>query len=198
MDSELKKQLDYQAGDMVKMSDELFERFIGSMTGFTLKNKEVLIPYGKLDTNLYVQKTGILRACYFDEGNEKTYGFSNPGTIVISFHSHFVRRPSIFQIESCGESEMLKMTKRELDELLLESHEFARWMLAVHFGQLYINEFKHAQITGQAKERYLFLLENRPEIIERVPVKTLASYLGVTPNYLSRLKSEAQQQQKKK
>jgi CRP-like cAMP-binding protein len=170
------------------MSDELFERFIGSMTEIRLKNKEVLIPYGKVDSSLYVQKDGLLRACYLDGENEKTYGFSDPGTVAISYHAHFMNRPSVFQIESCGETTVLKMTKKQVEELSDSSHEFTKWLLATRTGQLYNNEFKFAAITGTAKDRYRFLVQNRPEILARVPAQTIASYLGVDPTYLSYLK----------
>ena len=187
MDSGLKKLLYEQTGG-VMMSDGLFERFVGAMDEMHLKNKEVLIPYGRLDTNLYVQKNGLLRACYLDRDNEKTYGFSDPGTVVVSYHSHFIRKPSIFQVESCGETDVLKMSKKVQDELLSGSHEFALWLLAIRTAQLYFNEFKLTMITGTARERYLTLVEKRPEILDRVPLKTVASYLGVAPNYLSSLK----------
>lgn len=172
----------------VGMSDELFERFVGYMTEIRLKNKEVLIPYGEIDTDLYVQKDGLLRACYMDGENEKTYGFSDAGTVVISYSSHFMHQPSVFQIESCGETRVLKMSKKDLDDMVDKSLEFAKWMLSTQMGQLHTNELKLTVVTGSAKERYRFMIHNRPEILARVPVKTIASYLGVAPNYLSYLK----------
>lgn len=184
---ELKKLLQDEAGGL-GMSDGLFERFIGTMTEFRLKNKEMLIPYGKLDTNVYVQKSGIMRALYFDGENEKTYGFSLPGTVTLSYHSHFMRQPSFFQFESCGESDMMKMSKKDFDTLLAEEHEFALWVVAIQSAQLYLNEFKHSAIIGSARERDLLMIKKRPEILARVPLKIIASYLGVTPTYLSYLR----------
>ncbi len=179
-----------------EMSDELFERFIGCMEEVNLKNKEVLIPYGKLDTNVYIHKSGILRACYFDGENEKTYGFATPGTVTISWHSYFMRRPASFQIEACCETEVLKMPQRKLDELVKSSHEFAQWLLAIQQAQLYSNEFKHVAISGQAKERFLSLIKNRPEIMAKVPSQVIASYLGITPTYLCRLKKSFKEKTK--
>ncbi len=189
------KQLLYEES-RYKMSDELFERFIGATTEVDLKNREVLIPYGKLDTNLYVQKSGILRACWFDGENEKTDGFALPGSIVMSYHSHFMRLPAFFQVESCGESSVLKLSKQQLDSLVDSSNEFAKWFIAVQSAQLYLYEFKHSAITGNVKERYQALVKNRPEILNRVPVKIVASYLGITPNYLSHLKNAAKTEEK--
>lgn len=171
-----------------KMPDDLMDRFLATATEVRLKNREALIAYGKLDTNLYVQKSGAVRVCYFDGEKEKTFGFSAPGTVIISYHSHVMRQPSFFQFESCGESVVLKIAKEEVDRMVVDSHEFAQWMLAMSLTQLYTNEFHHSVINGLAKERYLALVKNRPELIAHVPLKIIASYLGVTPNYLSRLK----------
>ncbi len=174
------------------MPDRVFERFAGAMTEVRLKNKEVLIPYGKLDTNVYVHRSGIIRGWSFDGEKEKTQGFSNPGTVLISYHSYFMREPSFFQFESCGESTAMRIPKREFDDLVETSHEFAKWMMVVHSKKMYYNEFKQATINGTAKERYISLLKNRPEIATNVALKDIASYLGVTPTYLCRLKKNLQ------
>lgn len=186
MDNELKQLLYDEC--LYKMPDELYGRFIEAMTDVRLKNREVLIPYGKLDTNVYVLKSGIMRLCYFDGEKEKTYGFAIPGSMMISYHSFYMRQPAHFQLESCGNSLVGKISMVKLYEMIEHSHEFAQWMLSMSIGQLYFNEFKSAVINGPAKERYISLVKNRPEIISRVPLKIIASYLGVTPNYLSRLK----------
>jgi CRP-like cAMP-binding protein len=185
---ELKQLLFEQTGGKMMMSNELFDRFLGSMTEISLKNREILIPYGKRDHSLYVQRNGILRACYFNGENEKTYGFTNPGTVTFSYHSLFINKPSAFQFESCGETDMLRLSKKDMDHLLDSSWEFTRWLLTIHEAQCYFNEFKHVIINGTAKERYLSLIEKRPDILARVPLKIIASYLGVTPVHLSRLK----------
>jgi CRP-like cAMP-binding protein len=187
MDDNLKKLLENEAGG-VKLSDELFERIVGTTTEIDLKDKEVLIPYGKVDPNLYVQKDGMLRAFYLDNGTEKTYGFSSPGTIVISYHSMFSREPSVFQIESCGETTLLKMTKKQVDELLDSSLEFAKWLLMTQLHQLYDNEWKTTAVIGSAKDRYLWIFKNRPEYIKRVSSRVMASYLGIAQEHLYRLK----------
>jgi hypothetical protein len=189
MDNELKMLLCEQSGGIM-MSDELFKRFMGAMTEIHLKDREILIPYGKHDTNLYVQRNGVLRACYFDGEKEKTYGFSGQGSIPLSYHAYYAGQGSVFQIESCGETDVLRMPQKDMDKLLDDSHEFARWMGAVHATQCYYNEYKYVYITGSVKERYLSLIKKRPEILARVPLKIIASYLGVEPNYLSYLKNQ--------
>lgn len=186
------KQLLYDEGQY-KMADELLDDFLDAMTEeIHLKNNEPLIPYGKFDNNVYVLSSGIVRVCYFDGDKEKTFGFASPGTIIISYHSFFMRQPSFFQFESCGESVVMKVSKKDFDALIDRSHDFTKWILSLSSGQLYINEYKYSVINGLAKERFVALMKNRPEIMARVPLKTIASYLGVTPAYLSRLKKTFQ------
>lgn len=187
MENNLKKLLCNEAGG-VNMSDELFAQLIDATTEIVLKNKEILIPAGKLDTNIYIQKSGIMRACYFDGTNEKTYGFSVPGTVAMSYHSHFMGLPSVFQIESCGETVVLKLSGSKLDELVKGSIEFDQWLLGIHAHQCFSNEFKITNITGSAKDRLRLLKKNRPEIVANVSSKLIASYLGISPIHLSRLK----------
>jgi CRP-like cAMP-binding protein len=186
MDDELRRLI--EAEYPCRMSDELYDCFAGKMTEVRLKNKEALIRYGKLDTNLYIHKSGIIRVCWFDGETEKTYGFSSPGNVIISYHSHFMNKPSYFQFESCSDSVVMKVSKKDVDELVEESSEFAKWMMIAHLSQLYFNELRFSLVNGTAKDSYIELLNMRPHIVAGVPMKIIASYLGVTPNYLSHLK----------
>ena len=171
-----------------EMSDEMIERFIGQTVKMDLKDNEVLIPYGEVDTNLYVQKSGILRSCYFNGEDEKTSGFSYPGGPILCYHSILWERPAVLQVVSCGESTVLKISRDKLYELMKSSHELVRWVLMLYSMQPYATEYKHTAISETPTQRYLWLLDNRPEIIEHVPSKILASYLDITPTHFSRLK----------
>lgn len=173
-----------------QLTDELMNEFLKSMTEIHLKSREILISYGQVDDNIYVIKDGIIRYCYFDGDKEKTFGFGTPGSVSIQYHCYYMRQPSFFQLEACGESTVMKISKKEFDSLVARSLDFARWMLTMSSGQLYTNEVKLSLINGMAKERFLSLMQNRPEIIARVPLRIIASYLGVTPSSLSRLKRE--------
>ena len=172
----------------IEVSDELFERFIGQMEEVRLADNEELISYGKVDTNLYIQKSGVLRNCYFDGEIEKIYGFYVPGAPVMSYHSHLTGQPAAFYVVACGDAVVLKISKKQIDDLLNSSPEFFRLLLALYAIQPYYTEIKHTIITGRAKDRYRWMLEYRPEVVAKVQLKILASYLGITPTHLSRLK----------
>lgn len=184
----LKKQLNEVCD--YRMSDEIMDRFLGLATTVCLKNKEPLIPYGKLDNNVYILKDGIIRFAYIDGDREKTFAFSTPGNLIISYHSFYRGVPSFFQFESCGESIVLKVSKAKFDELLAQSDDFKNWILRMSLDQLWSFEMKVSVINGSAKERFVALIENRLDILKIVSNKVIASYIGVNQPYLSRLKKE--------
>ncbi len=192
----LRKQLNAECS--YSMEDETMDRFIALMTEVELKAGEALIPYGKFDDNVYILKDGIMRTIYFDGLKEITYSFALPGTMMISYYSYYMRSPSFFQLEACCDSVMMKVTKREFVELIRQSNDFAQWIIWLSTAQLWIYEKKLSVVNGDAKERFESLLKNRPEIIEKVSAKIIASYIGITPQYFSKLKRQCFRKSEKK
>ncbi len=74
---------------------------------------------------------------------------------------------------------------------MLNSHRFAIWMFHLVMEELFYQEKKNSSVAnGLAKERFEALYRYRPEIIDKVQQKDIASYLGISPEYLCRLKSK--------
>jgi CRP-like cAMP-binding protein len=174
------------------MKEETMERFLGLMTELPeLKTGEPLIPYDRYDNNIYVLKSGIIRSVYFDGIQERTFAIAMAGTVMISYYSFYRREPSYFQLEACCDATVaMKISKSAFVNLIKESNDFAQWILWMSVGQLWFYEKKLAVVNGDARERFESLLRNRPEIIEKVPAKIIASYIGITPQYLSKLKRD--------
>lgn len=185
----LKKQIGGEC--LYQLPDALLDRLLASATEVRIRPGHTLVGYGRLDDNIYIIKEGIVRVAWFDGTNERTYGFAMPGTMMISYHCYYMRQPSFFQFEACRRHvTALKITKKELDSLVDSSHEVAKWMLHLSLGQLHINEVKLSAINGTARERFEGMIKNRTEIMSGVSMRTVASYLGITPAYLCRLKKE--------
>jgi CRP-like cAMP-binding protein len=172
-------------------SDELLDRIIDMTEPVALKPGEVLIGYGQFDTNVYIVKEGILQLLYFDGEKEVTFGFAFPGTVLLSPHSFYMGKPALMQVESCRiASAVMKIDKSRFEKLLEESHEFARWMLNLAIGQIYTSELKVTYVSGSAEDRYKSLLKIRPDIITSVSANRLASYLGITPSWMCKLRKK--------
>jgi CRP-like cAMP-binding protein len=173
-----------------RMKDETMDEFIGLMVEMKLRRNQALIDYGECDNNIYVVKEGILRVAYFDGFNEITWGFALPGTLLISYYAFCKGDPSFSKLAACCPSTVMKITKSRFAELASRSHDFAQWMMYMSLEELFFTEKRREIVNGDAKERFESLMEKRPEIMEHVSSRVLASYIGITPEYLSKLKKD--------
>jgi len=180
-----------------RMKDETIDRFVGLMTEVKLKRNQILVPYNSVDDNIYIVKQGIIRTVYFDGFREVTFAFAPPGSLKISYYSFVKKLPSFNKYVACCDSVVAKISKARFTDLMKESHDFALWVSAVFMVQFFLYEMKREVMNGDAGERFEALVANRPEIMENVSDRIIASYIGVSPQYLCKLKKEFSQRQKK-
>ncbi len=153
-------------------------------------SKYVVIEMGKTCPDVFIVKDGIIRVWDFDGEKERTFGFGLPGTIFESKHSFVMHGPSYYQVETCCPSTILRIPEKEFWNTVETDHSFAIFMLHNAYGELYSHEFKESTINnGTARERFEAMLKYRPVILEKVPQKIIASYLGITLSTLSRLRA---------
>lgn len=154
---------------------------------------ELLGGADEIDTHIYILVDGLTRQWYWNGDKEVTKGFGLPPTISIHYLSYYGGRPSHVYYEACCRSKVLRFTKEDFDSMTRSSHPFALWHLNCVQNQLYYYELKDSRIRGTVKEQYEALEKNRPEIIRNVSLKTIASYIGVSPQYLSKIRNKKQQ-----
>ncbi len=104
----LKKMLDAECG--YRMKGETMDLFVGLMSERKVKRNKTLIPYGAVDDNIYIVKTGLVRIAYFDGFKEVTFGFALPGTLLISYYSLLRVDPSFTQLSACCDSVVMKIS----------------------------------------------------------------------------------------
>ena len=151
--------------------------------------KYVVIEMGKTCPDVYIIRDGIIRVWDFDGEKERTFGFGLPGTIFESKHSFVMHGPSYYQVETCCPSVILRIPEREFWNTVETDPTFAVFMLHNAYGELYSHEFKESTVNnGTARQRFEAMLKYRPVILEKVPQKIIASYLGITSEYFSVLK----------
>ncbi len=169
--------------------DATLDRFLALATTVNLAQDEVLIHPGQNDSNVYVVKEGIIRFADMNGEKERTFAFAMPGTVFMSKHSFVKHLPSYYLIDACCPSTLLAVKCDDFNSLVLDCPDFAVWSLHMAWEELFYQEYKNMKVNnGTAKERYMSLLEKRPEIIGKVYQKTIASYLGISPEYLCRLR----------
>ena len=149
----------------------------------------VIIRAGQKQPDLHIMYSGIARFIDYNGDKERTFGFALPGTMFFSEHSFVMNMPSYYQVEACCESEVLRISSSDFWNTVKRYHELAIYMLHYAHGELFFREYKNAVVLkGTVADHYRAMIKDRPFIIEKVPQKIIASYLGVTPEYLSHLK----------
>lgn len=150
-----------------------------------------MVTEGKICRHLYFLEQGALRGYYNLEGKEITHWFAFAQDFVTSFHSFITQQPAVENIQLLEGSILWVITKDNLTRLLNEYHEIER-LVRIAYEKYYIR-LEHRFVNAQFKtatERYQELLVEAPHIIERVPLGAIASYLGISQETLSRIRSK--------
>lgn len=171
-----------------KMDNELLDRIIDLGSVVNLKKGQTAIRKGEVDDNLYIIMEGVMRIWYMDGDKEVTYCFGGSASIAQSFHCS-LGLPATENYEACCRVRLLKIKREDFNHLLESSHSFVMWNLYLSYEQMYHFEVKRTEINGTTAEKYEKFIRHRPEIIRDVPLKYIASYLGITPEYLSKLRN---------
>ena len=156
----------------------------------TFPAKTTLLSEGEVSQNIYFIKKGVIRMWFNKDGKDITFQFFMEQCAVCSIDSFFNQTPSLFYIETIEECEVMMMSKSIFDELLQVHSDIKDDFIAFltqrfqNYAQLFLSRIKDTP-----EERYRELLTKHPEIIQRVPQHYIASYLGITPVSLSRIRN---------
>ncbi|WP_214072914.1 Crp/Fnr family transcriptional regulator [Mucilaginibacter sp. dw_454] len=164
----------------------------GQFSYKAVSKHDFLLTEGKISDEYYFLEKGYMRAFAHDtEGNEVTTAFCSPGQVVFEVASFFNRTRSMENLQALTDCEGWFITYKQLNELfhaLPEFREFGRSILVKGFSDLKTRML--ITITETAEERYAQLLKTSPETFQHAPLKTIASYLGITDTSLSRIRKE--------
>jgi len=155
-----------------------------------LSKNEFLLKEQKTCRHLYFLQQGALRGFYNVDGKEITHWFGFENDFVTSFHSFTTERPSIENIQLIEGCILWAISKDTLTGLFNQYHEIER-LVRIAYEKYYMRleeRYVNAQFKTAA-ERYEDLLKNTPHIIERVPLSYVSSYLGISQETLSRVRS---------
>ncbi len=172
-------------------SEKLIERIKATFTREEFPAKSLLIKEGALAKKLFYIETGACR-CWFDtdDGKEVTMNFGFEGSFVSSMETIISNEPSWYSIETLEPTIAYSIPISKFKEEKETSKE-----LQIFFGEfvekrlLYYQKLFVTRIKNNPEKRYHELLAQHPEIIRRVPQHYIASFLGITPVSLSRIRN---------
>lgn len=156
----------------------------------SIPSKTMLLEEGKTADRLYWIRKGCLRLFFHNEGKDITFQFFFEGDCVASFDSLYRQTPSLFSLESIEPAE-ISAIKRDDFFGFIEQHTSVRRVYEEKligrfhtYQQLFLSRIKNTP-----QQRYEELLKEYPGIVQRVPQHYIASYLGITPVSLSRIRN---------
>jgi len=188
-----KKQSEYLS--VLQKLNEEERQFIESFIPVrTFKKGTILLKEGQISDICYFVYKGCVRQYYLVNDEERTTYFYTENQAITSFESYTNRTPSKHYLE-CIEDCELSVTTRDAEKEMYE--KFPRFEALCRLeAEKALGEYQEALakfITTSPEERYLNLVETRPELLNRVPQHQLASYLGVKPESLSRIRKRIAQ-----
>jgi CRP-like cAMP-binding protein len=156
----------------------------------TIPAKTTLLREGQISKNAYFIEKGCLRIWFNNNGKDVTFQFFLEGEGVSLIESFRTSQPSLFCLESIEPCVIHSISKKDFQFILdssprikkyIEEHTFQR---LVYYQRLFLSRIK-----DNPQKRYEELIKQRPEILERIPLHYIASYLGITPVSLSRIRN---------
>lgn len=155
----------------------------------TVKKNTDLQPIGHTCKTIYFINKGVARIYYFKDGIDITESFAFEGSIIARVESLFTGKPSRKAIQVLEDAEIVSIGAPKLFKLYDKYPEIERLFRLV-FESAYVDTVH--RIEGMqfhtAEERYNALIKEAPDVLKRVPLKYVASYLGITQVSLSRIR----------
>ncbi len=157
----------------------------------TIERKNFLLQEGEICKSICYIEKGLVRCFYNRHSKEVSSWFMREGDLIISVESFFQQKPSYESIQALEDCTLICIQYDELQDMYKTFYEMN--FIARVFTEKYytLSEQRLYSLRMQrAPERYKFLMDNFSELIKRVPSKYLSSYLSISEETLSRIKSK--------
>ncbi len=175
----------------VDITDSDWKLFSSKLKYQAIPKKTVFLQLGAIENTISFVETGAIRLFIpkEEEDKEVTFGFSFEGELISAYDSFLTREPSLYQLETLADTTLWSISHSDLQQI----YDVTR--IGDRIGRftserLFLIKSKREQslLNETPDERYRNLLKDRPDLITQIPLKYIASYIGVTPQALSRVR----------
>ncbi len=174
-----------------KVREADVQSLLDCMKEVCVRKRELIVREGSKNSNFYLIKEGIWRGYYHKDGVDTTLWFASEGEAAFSVWGYVENAASLISIEAMCDSVAYRISRTALAQLYSSSLALANLGLQLMEHQFLGQEnWLISAGSPRAKERYLNLIKETPELLQHVPLKYIASYLWITPQSLSRIRAE--------
>ncbi|MGO4290987.1 Crp/Fnr family transcriptional regulator [Chitinophaga sp. RAB17] len=166
-----------------------WEQFEAILQPVSFLAGDYLSEAGKTANAVFFIETGIVRVYTVHDGKDISMDFAFPGAFTASYASFITRQPAAVNLQAITPVTGYAFYYQDLHGLYASSHQserIGRLMAEYQYLNKYDRELSFLQFTAQ--ERYARLLQEHPEVVQHISIKQIASYLGIEPESLSRIR----------
>lgn len=177
--------------DIYPLPSASVTRLCAYISEVSYEKGHILLRADKVEKKTFFIKKGVVRAFATPEGNDITFWFGEEGETILSMKSYVENKKSYENVELLENCDLYEVDIEHLQELFNQDIHIANWGRKLAEKELVkIEKRIISRALQSAKQRYDELLDNRRSLLQRVPLKFIASYLGITQVSLSRIRKE--------
>ncbi len=175
----------------IKLNEEEFGLFLKRLSVKTYLKDSHLIQSGQTCKYTYFVNKGLLRLYDINKkGYEKNTLFAKEEWWVSDLYSFHSQKPGAYFLQALEDTEVFQLSKPAMENLLLEIPKLERFWRILHINAFIAQQERVMDMIAKtAEERYRDFIEKFPEAELRISQRHIASYLGITPEFLSKMKS---------
>jgi CRP-like cAMP-binding protein len=178
-------------GKHIQLNERETNFFLSLLRPATLKKKDVFLQEGVVCKDSAFVIEGAMKSFTVDrEGREHILNFATPGWWISDLYSLISQKPGILNIEAIADSDVLILSGEDQQLLYTKVPKFERFFRILIENALVANQQRLIDnLSSTAEDRYLHFIKKYPTIPSCVPQHNIASYLGITPEFLSKIRA---------
>ena len=176
----------------IDCSDEEFDIVCSYLKPQSYSKKEYILSEGQLCKHYYFILDGLVRFFYIDEkAHEVITQFAIEHWWFTNYESFIMQSPSRVYIQAIEPTSVVMIAKHQFDELLTKLPKLERFFRLITENMLIATQKKYEYyLKMESKEKYEQIIKHIPQLIQRVPQYMIASYLEISPEYLSQIRKK--------
>lgn len=178
-------------GSVIPLEQHEKDLFISLLKSEMIPRKKIILQTGDVCRYSTFVTNGCLRGYTYDKnGLEHVLNFAPKGWWIADMYSLISQKPGVLNIEALVDTEVLRLSKSNQEQLYRDIPKFERFFRIIIEKSLVASQERVLDnLSLTAEERYTKFCNKYPALIEHVPLKQVASYIGVTPEFFSKMRN---------